>query len=171
MTPGRIRCWIRCLNGLWQSWYGTEKCPGPDGPGQGLVLSPFGPDFIFWGAFLRKGFAAPMAFLCGRMAGLCHWVCALQDELRYPQRAFECGFPQQVFLKEVIYMNEAHTERFMPLAKNWIRMRLTRGRHFTGPEIRRAIADDAAFLPCATTAKTTAFNLSGNCGHCGCPFS
>lgn len=68
-------------------------------------------------------------------------------------------FPNKYFLKEVIYMNEAHTERFMPLAKNWIRMRLTRGRHFTGPEIRRAIADDAAFSSLRYYCKNDSFQF------------
>ena len=71
---------------------------------------------------------------------------------------------QQILSEKVIYMREEYGEQFLPLAKNWIRMRLTRGRHLNDREIRRAIADDAAFSSSGTTARTPALLPKKNSG-------
>lgn len=66
-------------------------------------------------------------------------------------------FANKYYLKKVIYMREEYGEQFLPLAKNWIRMRLTRGRHLNDREIRRAIADDAAFSSLRYYCKDASF--------------
>lgn len=65
-------------------------------------------------------------------------------------------------------MREEYGEQFLPLAKNWIRMRLTRGRHLNDREIRRAIADDAAFSSLRYYCKDASFASEKNSGPFGC---
>ncbi len=66
-------------------------------------------------------------------------------------------FANKYYLKKVIYMQEGSGEQFLSLAQNWIRMRLTRGRHLNEREIRRAIADDAAFSSLRYYCKDASF--------------
>ncbi|CDE92383.1 MULTISPECIES: DUF2971 domain-containing protein [Acidaminococcus] len=66
-------------------------------------------------------------------------------------------FANKYYLKKVIYMKEGYAEHFLPLARNWIRMRLNRGKHLNEREIRRAIADDAAFSSLRYYCKDASF--------------
>lgn len=66
-------------------------------------------------------------------------------------------FANKYYLKKVIYMQEGSGKQFLSLAQNWIRMRLTRGRHLNEREICRAIADDAAFSSLRYYCKDASF--------------
>lgn len=80
------------------------------------------------------------------------------------EMGFDCStvhlnadFANKYYLKKVIYMTENHGEQFLPLARNWIRMRLTRGKHLNDREIRKAIADDATFSSLRYYCKDASF--------------
>lgn len=80
------------------------------------------------------------------------------------EMGFDCStvhlnadFANKYYLKKVIYMTESYGEQFLPLARNWIRMRLTRGKHLNDREIRRAIADDATFSSLRYYCKDASF--------------